>query len=407
MSKVKDLLGNTLIDGNQNSYSIEDALSKKKGFLLYFSASWCGPCKRFTPELKSIYENALQDQGEVIFVSKDKDESSFNEYLGKMPWKAVPFNSSNTKSLIEHFEINSIPALLSFDNEGNLLSREGRTLATNDPQAKKYPWKDEKIVEIIGNVIDKDGNETSNQVLKSKKYIALLFTAQWCPVQEPLEYIKQAYESLIHRGESVEFIYVSKDKLPEEFNSYFGSMPWKAIPFDRKGDIELLSKRLQITEIPSLITLDVESEHIITKEGTSAAELDPEGLEFPWETKLLQPLSNSSMGLMNSYKLLIVYSESKEVESSVQSIANKKEEEWKALGEIPLYMTFGNQDSDPEIVSQTKEFLGIEENSIQFAAIVDGEEGLLFTFSEEFTENKLIQFIDDMLKGKLSGISLG
>lgn len=39
-----------------------DALDGKK-LAVYFSASWCAPCKQFTPILKNVY-NQLQKDGE-------------------------------------------------------------------------------------------------------------------------------------------------------------------------------------------------------------------------------------------------------------------------------------------------------------------------------------------------------
>ena len=38
------------------------ALSGKDVVGLYFSASWCGPCKRFTPMLRDVY-NILKQSG--------------------------------------------------------------------------------------------------------------------------------------------------------------------------------------------------------------------------------------------------------------------------------------------------------------------------------------------------------
>eukprot|EP00887_Chlorella_sp_A99_P005766 scaffold1.g5766.t1 len=46
---------------------------------LYFSASWCPPCRGFTPQLVRVYEK-LRAEGknfEVVFVSSDRNEAQF------------------------------------------------------------------------------------------------------------------------------------------------------------------------------------------------------------------------------------------------------------------------------------------------------------------------------------------
>jgi thiol-disulfide isomerase/thioredoxin len=56
----------------------------------YFSASWCNPCKAFTPLLSSCYEIAREEDNvriEVIYVSGDANEETFTAYREKMPWK--------------------------------------------------------------------------------------------------------------------------------------------------------------------------------------------------------------------------------------------------------------------------------------------------------------------------------
>ena len=57
-------------------------LAKQDYLALYFSASWCAPCQRFTPELASWYEaraSQFTQEGkrfDIVFVSSDKDEAS-------------------------------------------------------------------------------------------------------------------------------------------------------------------------------------------------------------------------------------------------------------------------------------------------------------------------------------------
>lgn len=59
---------------------------------IYFSAHWCPPCRGFTPMLAEFYNKHHKSQNfEVIFVSSDQDEESFNQYYAEMPWLALSF----------------------------------------------------------------------------------------------------------------------------------------------------------------------------------------------------------------------------------------------------------------------------------------------------------------------------
>lgn len=51
------------------------------------------PCRGFTPILKKSYTDHLRGKGlEIVFASADKDDASFQEYYGQMPWLAIPFS---------------------------------------------------------------------------------------------------------------------------------------------------------------------------------------------------------------------------------------------------------------------------------------------------------------------------
>ena len=60
MSWATKMLGDTLLvkEGFKTvSKPTDEALAGKKFVALYFSASWCGPCKRFTPLLAVCHED--------------------------------------------------------------------------------------------------------------------------------------------------------------------------------------------------------------------------------------------------------------------------------------------------------------------------------------------------------------
>lgn len=76
-----------------------------KSIAFYFSAHWCPPCRSFTPKLAELYKEAQKDSKgfEVLFLSCDQDEQSFDEYRAEMPWPAAPLNSA--KTLPAYFQI--------------------------------------------------------------------------------------------------------------------------------------------------------------------------------------------------------------------------------------------------------------------------------------------------------------
>lgn len=84
---------------------------------VYFSAHWCPPCRAFTPHLAKKYET-WKNAGhpfEIIFVSSDRDQSSFDDYYKEMPWLTVPYDDEERRVII-YFVFIFFPFLNSFGN---------------------------------------------------------------------------------------------------------------------------------------------------------------------------------------------------------------------------------------------------------------------------------------------------
>jgi Thiol-disulfide isomerase and thioredoxins len=100
-------------------------LSGKKYLAVYFSASWCGPCRRFTPELVNWYHQMKRatDDFELIFVSADNDASSMQAYMTnyRMPWPAVRFDHRANSPLLKYAG-RGIPCLVVLAPNGSVLS---------------------------------------------------------------------------------------------------------------------------------------------------------------------------------------------------------------------------------------------------------------------------------------------
>jgi len=100
MSPLTALLGDTLLT-KAGEASTTDALAGKEAVALYFSAHWCPPCRGFTPQLAAQYKKLTAELGkpfEVVFVSSDKDQASFDEYFAEQPWLALPFANREAKA---------------------------------------------------------------------------------------------------------------------------------------------------------------------------------------------------------------------------------------------------------------------------------------------------------------------
>ena len=165
MTSYYDIIGNELIDNKNQNYELKD-MTNNKYFGLYFSAKWCGPCRKFTPKLIEFYNKV--ENFEVIFISLDSDETEFNDYFSKMPWKSLPFDNDKSEKLSEFFSVQGIPSLVLVDYEGNLLTSQGKEIIENNNDMleiivnNKYNYllldKTDKIIKGQGIISENDVN---------------------------------------------------------------------------------------------------------------------------------------------------------------------------------------------------------------------------------------------------------
>lgn len=96
---------------------------------IYFSGEWCPACRTFTPILTKNYKlwNEKEKKIEVVFITGDRDEKSFKQYFGKMPWLALPYSSTDINEELEkQYDIQGIPCLLIVDKKGKILKKDAR-----------------------------------------------------------------------------------------------------------------------------------------------------------------------------------------------------------------------------------------------------------------------------------------
>jgi nucleoredoxin len=101
-------------------------LEKKKLIGLYFSAHWCGPCRKFTPNLVAYYNKnaAAHPDFEIVFVSYDKSASAMESYMrdDQMPWPALSFDKVAANDALKKYAGSGIPCLVIVDENGKVIS---------------------------------------------------------------------------------------------------------------------------------------------------------------------------------------------------------------------------------------------------------------------------------------------
>jgi thiol-disulfide isomerase/thioredoxin len=120
-----DINGNEIILSNyrDSSYVILD-----------FWASWCIPCRKFSPTLKSYYQKYHSKGLEIISVSWDSDIKVWEDAIkddGMYIWRNILANMYLPKdnSMRDKFGVPSIPLLILIDKKGVIL---GRYMAPNE-----------------------------------------------------------------------------------------------------------------------------------------------------------------------------------------------------------------------------------------------------------------------------------
>ncbi|MAT81735.1 MAG: hypothetical protein CMJ29_08835 [Phycisphaerae bacterium] len=112
--RLISMIGPTLMTASGEAVP-SSVLAADSNVLLYFSAKWCPPCRKFTPSLVDFYDQHSQDGDfTVIFVSSDRSVSEMQQYMKdyKMNFYAVPFDRVTPSGLKQTYGDRGIPNLV-------------------------------------------------------------------------------------------------------------------------------------------------------------------------------------------------------------------------------------------------------------------------------------------------------
>jgi len=352
--------------------AVSEVLQGKEYVGIYFSAHWCPPCRGFTPQLATSYEEHLKAKGlEIVFVSSDRDEKSFDEYYAEMPWVALPYSESTCKeALNKKFKVGGIPTLVILDSEGKLVTKDARKGVGKDPTGEEFPWKPKPMSEVLSaltskmTVQNKDGKSLPFDSLKGK-VVGLYFSAHWCPPCKMFTpKLAEQYKKIKDAGHDFEIVFVSSDRDESAFDSYYSEMPWLVLPYSDRDSKNALSECFGVSGIPSLVLLD-RDQSVITLNGRGAVMQDV--AEFPFHEKPVKDITSDTDGLNETTCVVVLADKATQEDqdkahAALEPLATEYKTAAKASNDDPEFLFFLARSSEGP-VSQIRNLCGLSSES--------------------------------------------
>jgi len=127
-SVFDEVLDGNLVKLDGKSLKKHDLAARpKKYYVFYYTASWCGPCQKFTPGLVDFYNKNKEgsDKFELVLISSDQDEDAMEAYAKekKMPWPQLKLNK--VKKFEKDFDhgVSGIPTVVVCDLKGEIVAK--------------------------------------------------------------------------------------------------------------------------------------------------------------------------------------------------------------------------------------------------------------------------------------------
>ncbi|XP_021742650.1 probable nucleoredoxin 1 [Chenopodium quinoa] len=298
-----------LLRNNFLQVSIDILKGKKVG--LYFAASWCGQCRRFTSVLVEAY-NKLKSQEkdfEVVVITADEDDESFDKCFLKMPWLAIPFSDSKTcDNLDELFEVEEIPHLVILDENGKILTDNGVDII-HDYEAEGYPFTSERIKILKEQeekarkeqtlksilvsssrdfVLSANGKKVSVSELEGNTVGLYFSLSSYRSCMNFTPVLVDVYKELKAKGEKFEIVLISLDDDEELFSQGLASMPWYSLPFKGKICVKL-ARYFNLSTLPTLVIVGPDGKTLHTNAKET---IEDHGFEaYPFTSERFQELA--------------------------------------------------------------------------------------------------------------------
>ncbi|MCK4642293.1 TlpA family protein disulfide reductase [bacterium] len=140
---------------NGQDFSLSEKLGKNV-VLIYFTASWCSPCKIMTPEIKHLCEEYKGKPFTMValFIDQHKDEveKAVREY--GYPYPSI--SAVSERELTDKYDIKGVPTFI-------LIGKDGKTLFCKTGMIRN-------VDVTLKPIIDKELNKTESNVVFEIKF---------------------------------------------------------------------------------------------------------------------------------------------------------------------------------------------------------------------------------------------
>jgi nucleoredoxin len=124
-SRIAAALASGLVDSDGNPVAGR-AIQDAKVYVLYYSAGWCGPCRKFSPKLVELIRAKGKENPRLttVLLSNDRSTADMLAYMKdeEMPWPALPLELLGKTPLLLGYAAGSIPHMVVLDRHGLVLA---------------------------------------------------------------------------------------------------------------------------------------------------------------------------------------------------------------------------------------------------------------------------------------------
>ncbi|MQL79567.1 hypothetical protein Taro_012021 [Colocasia esculenta] len=291
---------------------------------IYFSGHWCPTCRWFTLKLAVAYNELAPKGFEVVFVSSDRDEDSFQSYFSEVPWLAVPFSDADVRARLNSlFKVRGIPHLVILDGSTGRVLMDDAVKFVGEYGTEAYPFTPERLSELREAEEAAKRNQTLHSVLATSsrdfvfnsngdkvpiaelegKIVCVYFSvASFPPSIVFSSLLTKVYEELKSKGEPFEVVLVSLESDELEFEEDIGRLPWLALPFKDKA-LQKLPRYFGVRGLPTVVVIGPDGK---TLHGDATELVEEHGAEaYPFSAEKLAALERARQEAQTLESILV------------------------------------------------------------------------------------------------------